>query len=670
MAIGFTTFSFGQYSSADTTALGVIRDNNFSGTTALSWTDSDPGNWIGVVWDSSVPKRVITLNLSNSNTSAAPEVQNGWRPDSIPYFKYILARTGTVTDLTGTIDVTALTNLENLMLKRNLNITGLNVSGLTNLKHLFISRTAVSTLDLSGLTSLIEVHANQCSLTSVDLSGCNNLKRASIKDNTSLTTLDVSGCTSMVQLVVPEAPLSSLNLSGLTQLWRLKLRNCDLDDGDLVNLDDCNNLKSLAISGNNFTAVSISPGSNLFRFGARSNSISSMSFSQHTNLYNIGMQGNAIPGHLNLSGLSNLVQVRMRDNAITSFDVSGCNSLVNMGIANNMISSMDLVGLSSLLRVGMKNNDISSIVGGLDLALTKIRLSDNALPITLAAQWNNHPYSTNNDLSSQFSYSPETILVPDSIDFSPEDSIDINGTMASTTFELFTVAGASQGTNATGIFNLTAADTGCYYVELTNSGTMVISDTICVIDQGAIINTTINVANFGNVTLGDSSTQTVTISNSGNIDLNVSNISLPAGFISAGFSGMISSGNVTNIDVVFKPSQSIAYSGVVSISSNAVANAGNSTVGVSGVGVSLIGIASSDVENQIEFYPNPTSDVLFIQNHNGSLEVLNIYSVQGVLVKTISLSQNITSIDFTGFESGIYFIRSVDGGINQKILKN
>ncbi len=674
VAILVTSFAFAQYDTGDTTALGVIRDNNFGGSSALDWTGTDPGTWVGVTWDNSTPKRVIELELTESGASSGPQERNDWRVDTFPYNKYLSTRTGVATNLTGIIDVSALSMLEVLMVRRNSSVTNLNMTGLANLKYVFASRTAVTSLDFSGMTNLIEVHTNNCpSLQNIDFSGCTNLKRVSSKNTGNLTSVSLSGASNLVHLCLPNSGLSSLDLTGLTSLWRLKIKDVGFVSDSIINLDDCTNLRSISAESNNLTSLNLAPGVDLFRIGFQFNQFTSMDFTPYPNLYKVGFGDNPMTGHVDLSNKIFLESVRFKNTNISSIDLSGDTTLSRIKGSGTELSTIDFSDLKNLDRVGMKNNGmLKEIIGGLDFTeYIKVRLQNNALPITLAAQWGNLVAAPSIDVSGQFSYDQETILVPDSIDFSAEDSVEINAAMVSTSFELFALGGASQGTNTTGIFNMAMADTGCYYVELTNSGVTVTSDTICVVDAGAIINTSIASANFGTVTIGDSAVQTLTVSNAGNIDLNVSNITLPAGYSTTGVSATVAGGASTTFDVTFKPTIAQTYAGTVSVASDALANAGNNTVNVTGKGdtIAVIGI-SEETKQLVRFYPNPTSDVLFIEDKTGNMNVLSVYSIQGTLVKTLRMTSNTTSVSVRDLEKGIYFIRSIDGKVNQKIMKN
>lgn len=72
-------------------------------------------------------------------------------------------------------------------------------------------------------------------------------------------------------------------------------------------------------------------------------------------------------------------------------------------------------------------------------------------------------------------------------------------------------------------------------------------------------------------------------------------------------------------------------------------------------------------ENQIIVYPNPGNGIFTIQGvENSKIEVSNI---KGQLIFRDSGFENVRSIDLSGFENGIYFLRILSDGYNQKPIK-
>lgn len=81
-------------------------------------------------------------------------------------------------------------------------------------------------------------------------------------------------------------------------------------------------------------------------------------------------------------------------------------------------------------------------------------------------------------------------------------------------------------------------------------------------------------------------------------------------------------------------------------------------------------LSLDDVEpNSLGFYPNPVQDILNIDYTEGEITLMSVYDISG---KTIYSSEAKPSIDFSPFESGIYFVHleTNKGKIVTKVLKN
>jgi hypothetical protein len=89
--------------------------------------------------------------------------------------------------------------------------------------------------------------------------------------------------------------------------------------------------------------------------------------------------------------------------------------------------------------------------------------------------------------------------------------------------------------------------------------------------------------NFGNVLVGSSAQLTLTITNDGNSALTISNITYPTGFSGDFSAGTIATGSTTNVIVTFSPTDTITYSGSVTVDSDATSGA--NTVTASGTGI-------------------------------------------------------------------------------------
>jgi len=78
----------------------------------------------------------------------------------------------------------------------------------------------------------------------------------------------------------------------------------------------------------------------------------------------------------------------------------------------------------------------------------------------------------------------------------------------------------------------------------------------------------------------------------------------------------------------------------------------------------LVGIKENELLKQVvKTYPNPVSDVLYIENHSNTIPEVKIYSIQGALL----INAKGTQIDVSSLPKGVYVAEI--NGISRKIVK-
>lgn len=96
-------------------------------------------------------------------------------------------------DITGTFDMSGKTNLTNLVISINPNLTGLIVTGCVSLTQLVCLAVSITALDVSTCTSLTQLFCSYNSINSLTLTGCTQLTNLDCGYN-ALSTLDISPC--------------------------------------------------------------------------------------------------------------------------------------------------------------------------------------------------------------------------------------------------------------------------------------------------------------------------------------------------------------------------------------------------------------------------------------------------------------------------------------------
>ena len=72
------------------------------------------------------------------------------------------------------------------------------------------------------------------------------------------------------------------------------------------------------------------------------------------------------------------------------------------------------------------------------------------------------------------------------------------------------------------------------------------------------------------------------------------------------------------------------------------------------------GIETVDLENDLQIYPNPTSDIINITSRSNQTFDCKFFTSDGRLLKNISGVANASKIDVSEFQPGVYFIKVID----------
>jgi hypothetical protein len=132
---------------------------------------------------------------------------------------------------------------------------------------------------------------------------------------------------------------------------------------------------------------------------------------------------------------------------------------------------------------------------------------------------------------------------------------------------------------------------------------------------------------FGSMVTNTTATATLTITNSGNATLTVSSISYPSGF-SGAWSGTIAAASSHAVTVTFAPTAMTAYSGTVTVNSDATG--GTNTISVSGAGIGrVIGVSGNLAFGNVVTNTTATATLTITNSGNSSLTVSGITCPNG-----------------------------------------
>ncbi len=66
---------------------------------------------------------------------------------------------------------------------------------------------------------------------------------------------------------------------------------------------------------------------------------------------------------------------------------------------------------------------------------------------------------------------------------------------------------------------------------------------------------------------------------------------------------------------------------------------------------------------KLRVYPNPASDLLFVEKHTEALLDATLISATGQVFKTVRLTGSTTPLDIAGLPGGVWFLRTAEGGV-------
>ncbi|MDE5424038.1 hypothetical protein L3073_17620 [Ancylomarina sp. DW003] len=133
-------------------------------------------------------------------------------------------------------------------------ITSMNVSELTELTSLSLSKNSLSAMNLSKNTKLTSFDAAYNEFVSMDFSNNPLMTYINVNYSTALTSLNITGCTEVSKLRLWNCNLSSLNLSQLAKLTYLEIAGNNITTLDITNNPLLNHLNARS---NGFTEATM-----------------------------------------------------------------------------------------------------------------------------------------------------------------------------------------------------------------------------------------------------------------------------------------------------------------------------------------------------------------------------------------------------------------------------
>ena len=231
--------------------------------------------------------------------------------------------------------IEAFTNLEHLNLGDYCTIaTAVDLTGLTHLTYLNITKSGMPSVNLFGLTALETLSVGYASINFLNFESATNLRVIYYYNSSINAALDLSHFPNLVNFSAQNASgVYALNLSGLTHLQNLTLKGynntiANLDVSDLVQLK---------------------------HFNVPSTSITTLAFPNSPLLEDISVYNSGLTS-LDVSNLPLLIHLQCGGNQLTSIDVSHNPNLESLVCNDNHLPAIDLSNLHKLDYVDMSGN--------------------------------------------------------------------------------------------------------------------------------------------------------------------------------------------------------------------------------------------------------------------------------------------------------------------------
>ena len=340
----------------------------------MSWTTtgySSELNDLPVVKGTSATGKIKSMDLSGLSRLLVLDVSKNRIEELILDGCTSLTRLTSSYTCLASLDVSSNTALTSLVCDRNL-LTSLDVSNNTALTFLECDCNQLTSLDVSKNTVLGSLWCQDNQLTSLDV--LNNTALTYLHCNINqLTSLDVSNNILLTNLGCYSNQLTSLDVSNNAKLWTLL---CETNRLSSLDVSNCTALRNLLCDGNQLTSLDVSKNTALTELGCGSNQIGTLDVSKNTALTNLWCNTNQLMS-LDVSKNTSLTSLACGSNRLASLDLSKNTALTVLSCDNNHLASLDLSKNTALTELYCERNRLTS----LDVSKTDLGNSSSTYPL-------------------------------------------------------------------------------------------------------------------------------------------------------------------------------------------------------------------------------------------------------------------------------------------------
>lgn len=306
--------------------------------------------------DASFKAKLIALGV-DTNTDGEIQQNEALLPTALD-----VSNSG-ISDLTG---IEYFTNLNHLECHDNL-LLNLNLTGLSYLQVLDCSNNQLSTLNLTGVQNLAMLVCSNNLLTS--LNGVASTTAVLRCNSNRLTSINANSLTNLSELDCSNNKITSLNIAGAANLTTLL---CASNLLTTLDVNGFTNLNMLDCSANKLTQLNVSNLALLTAIYCRTNetltTVNLNNLSSLTNIDLIGVDdtnnGFNVTGNLSSLTLTNLPQIwniNCSYNKLATLDLNNLSNLRYLNCSFNQLTNLSLVNLPNLIDLTCYVNKMQSL---------------------------------------------------------------------------------------------------------------------------------------------------------------------------------------------------------------------------------------------------------------------------------------------------------------------
>lgn len=265
-----------------------------------------------------------------------------------------LANLGCYSNTINNFNLNGLTNLQTINISGNYGTnTVFNFSNLPALTNLSFYYSNITSLTLTSLSNVINLNLwGNSNLSSLSVTGLTSLDRLSAWDCT-LTNFSLINSPLLSELNLSNSHLNSITITSFPILKKLNLQNNNLTDTSAFS--NLNNLEELNIQGNQIPNLVLPSLPALKYFYCGSNGFPTINLLGYPNLRGVAVNNNTISS-LDFSNNPLLQQITMDNNPIYNADFSNLTQLSSLSCSGNFMSQLDLSNSPYLTSFNYFNN--------------------------------------------------------------------------------------------------------------------------------------------------------------------------------------------------------------------------------------------------------------------------------------------------------------------------